>query len=186
MYRLRGADRNDRKDTDHHQENDPKQMWMTVGEWPRIRPVTVGRVQLLGAELCGLHCVRRRKEARIVVLRSGKCGVSVIERQRLSGGNIETYLPLAHLEPDSIDWKRRVVAVVDRDFNGRGALHVRAQGCRNVQLLLPNLTASLSKVNAVNSPGQAFAPKAGAALRSIGDADIAAEICFIRRGEIEG
>src|ERR1700686_830238 len=105
---LRRADRNHRKDTDHHQKHDPKQMRMTLGEGPRVRAVTGGRVQLLGTELCSLHCVQRREEARIVVLRSRKRGISIVESQRLPGRNIETDLALAHLEPDSVDWKRRV------------------------------------------------------------------------------
>ena len=44
VYGLRGADRNNRKDTDHNQKDDPKQMRMTVGERPRIRAVAVGWV----------------------------------------------------------------------------------------------------------------------------------------------
>src|SRR5882757_3299902 len=161
-------------------------MRMTVGQGPRIRAVAIGRVQLLGAELCGLHRLRRGEEARIVVLRSGERGISVVETQRLPGRNIETYLALSHLESYSVDRKRRVVAVVDRDFNGRGALHVRAQSCRDAKLLLANLSASLGEVNAVNSPGEAFASQTRTAIGPVGDANVAAEVRLIRRGQIEG
>src|SRR5438309_579122 len=181
MYRLRGANRNNPEDADHHQQNDPKQMWIALSKRPSIGPIAVSRIQLLWAELCRVDRVRQREQTRIVVLRSVKRGIPVIQNQRLSAGNIETDLPLSDLEPDTADRKRRVVAVVDRDFNGRGTLHVRAQSCRNTELLLPDLAARLGKVDAVNRPGDAFASKAGAGLRTISNPNITAEVRLVPR-----
>src|SRR5437763_1593513 len=98
-------------------------MWIALSKRPSIGTVAVSRIQLLRAELCRVDRVREREETRIVVLRSVKRGIPVIQSQRLSAGNIETDLPLPDFQPDTADRKRRVITVVDRHFNGRGSLH---------------------------------------------------------------
>ena len=68
---------------------------------------------------------------------------------------------LAHLQANGGQGQGRVVAVVDGDLQGGGALHVGADGDRDAELLLVDGAAGLRGVNAEDGRGDGLGLRIG-------------------------